>query len=295
MKITEPAPELLRRALSGELAALDALLVSVQPGIYNLAVRMLGNRDDAADATQEILLKVTTHLAGFRGDARFSTWVFQVARNHLLTASTRSRENPEVSLEGIAERLSDGLAFADTVRDGHGEATLTPEDKLAARQVALGCTQGMLMALDREHRLAYVLDLLFGLSSEDAAQVVGITAAAYRQRLSRARSRLDAFMRGQCGLADAAAPCRCEKQLPAVATLRAREPAGTVIPLHAASATERAHVEQQYASLQRLGDAAEVLRLHPEYGAPDKLLGAIRVVLTAEGMMGRDANASRPQ
>jgi RNA polymerase sigma factor (sigma-70 family) len=197
MKIPNPSPELLQASVQGDLAAIDAVLRAVEPAVYNLAVRMLGQRDDAADATQEILLKVVTHLGGFRGQAMFSTWVFQVARNHLLTASTRARESPETSLDALGERLQAGLDF--NALHG-GEGSLSPEDKLAARQTALSCTQGMLMTLDREHRLVFVLDLLFGLPSKDGAEVAGISAEAYRQRLSRARARLDAFTQRTCGL-----------------------------------------------------------------------------------------------
>jgi RNA polymerase sigma factor (sigma-70 family) len=110
MKIADPGPAVIQRATQGDLAALDATLLAIQPGVFNLAVRMLGNREDAADATQEILLKVVTHLGSFRQQAAFTTWVFQIARNHLLTASTRSRESPEVSLEALGERLEQGLA-----------------------------------------------------------------------------------------------------------------------------------------------------------------------------------------
>ena len=174
MKIDEPLPSTLAGALGGDLAALDALIAGIGPGVHALAVRMLGNREDAADASQEILLKVVTHLAAFRGEARFSTWVWSIARHHLLTASTRSRESPEVSLEALAERLESGLEFADRLRADRGEQVLTPQDKVEARQIALGCTQSMLMTLDREHRLAYVLDLVFGLDSAEAHKAFGV-------------------------------------------------------------------------------------------------------------------------
>src|SRR2546423_7011406 len=97
MKITDPGIEMIHAATQGDLRAIDAVLSGIQPGIFNLAVRMLGNRDDAADATQEILLKVVTHLGGFRRESAFTTWVYQIARNHLLTAITRTKESPEVS------------------------------------------------------------------------------------------------------------------------------------------------------------------------------------------------------
>lgn len=292
MKIIDPPPETLQAALAGDIAALDALLRAIQGGVFNLALRMLGNRDDAQDATQEILLKVVTHLASFRGESRLSTWVYAVARHHLLNAATRSREAPEVSLESIAERLGQGLAFADRLRHEAGERSLTPEDKVAARQTALACTQGMLMALDREHRLAYLLDLLFGLDSNEAAVVCGISAAAHRQRLSRARARLDALFTDQCGLANPAAACRCERQLPALRHQRgAAAAAGSSpppTPVVAITPAEHLHAQQHLDGLRRLSDAAGVLRAHPDYTAPQAQLAAIRAVVTAEGYLGRD-------
>lgn len=290
MKIAEPSADLIREALGGSLAGVDALVATIQPGVYKLAVHVLGNRDDAADATQEILLKVVTHLAGFRGESAFSTWVWRVAYNHLMTAATRKAEAPEVSLEAIGERLEQGLAFADRQARTLGEpGPLTPQDKLEARQVALACTQSMLMALDREQRLVYVIDTVFGLDSKEAASIVGITAPAYRQRLSRARARLDTFMGKTCALANPAAGCHCEKQLPAIRERdRAGREPGAVIAVHRVELEE---AERQFAAFTRVCDAASVLRAHPDYQAPESMRAAIRAVLAQEGFMER----GRPQ
>lgn len=291
MKITEPKPETLQAATAGDLAALDELLLAIQPGVYNLAVRVLGQRDDAADATQEILLKVVTHLAGFRGESAFATWVWRVAHNHLMTARTRSAEAPAVSLEALAERLEQGLELAGRLARAQGEPMpLTPEDKLEARQVALACTQSMLMALDREQRLVYVLDTVFDLPSREAAAVVGLSPEAYRQRLSRARARLERFMAASCGLVGADAACRCERQLPALRHARKAGLAAAprVVAVHAAEPHE---AERQFAAFTRLSEAAAVFRRHPTYRPPEAMRAAIRAVLAQEGFMQRE----RPQ
>ncbi len=291
MKIADPGPAVIDRATQGDLAALDATLLAIQPGVFNLAVRMLGNREDAADATQEILLKVVTHLGSFRAQAAFTTWVFQIARNHLLTARTRSRESPMVSLEGLAERLQQGLEFTASMGDPQGQArSLTPEDKLAARQVALGCTQNMLMALDREQRLVYILDVVFGLSSSEAAAVLVISPDAYRQRLVRARVKLEGFAASTCGQANKDAACQCERQLPALAHLRAgsTEPVAVLVAVHR---RERAEAGRQFDALLRMGDAAAVFRAHPVYEAPGAIVQSIRSVLRAEGYLGDDRAA----
>jgi RNA polymerase sigma factor (sigma-70 family) len=283
MKITDPGPDVLRAATQGDLGAIDRLLDAIQPGIHNLAVRVLCQRDDAADATQEILLKVVTHLSGFRGEAAFTTWAWRVAHNHLMTARTRSAESPEVSLEAMAERLDAGLDFAARAAQTHGEpGPLTPQDKLEARQVALACTQSMLMSLDREQRLVYLLDTVFDLPSQEAAAVVGITAQAYRQRLSRARQRLHDFMRRACGLVAHDAACRCDKQLPA---LRHHRSARSVVPIEPVQTAGHAAAAEAFDAFTRVSDAASVFRSHPEMQAPEATRAAIRWVLGREGFL----------
>lgn len=267
MRIPDLDPALLADAKAGRLAAVEGIVAAIQPGVFNLAVRMLGHREDAQDASQEILVKVVTHLGSFRGEAAFSTWVWRIARNHLATAATRARESPEVSLDEMEERLGRGLAF-----ETGGPAALTPADKAEARELAVRCTQGMLLRLDRGHRLAYLLDTFLGLPSEEAAAVLEIEPAAYRKRLSRARQELHRFAERNCGWANPAAPCRCERQLPAV---RATGSDGA-LPLQAG---ELAEAEARFDQLARLGDAAAVFRAHPAYRPPAEMRAAIRAVL----------------
>jgi RNA polymerase sigma factor (sigma-70 family) len=286
MKITAPSPETLAAAQQGDLAALDRLLAALQPGVFNLALRVLGQREDAADATQEILLKIVTHLSGFRAEAAFTTWVWRVAHNHLLTARTAAAEAPTLSLDALAEKLKAGLELSErlTLSQG-GPRALTPQDKLEARQVALSCTQNMLLALTREERLIYVLDTVFDLTSTAAAEVVGVAAAAYRQRLSRSRARLAAFTGSQCGLVSDTADCHCERQLPALRQVRQRgqREDRAVVPIQ----PEEKQAERAFDAFLRVSDAAALFRAHPEAAAPSGMLAAIRAVLTQEGFLQR--------
>ncbi len=279
MRIATIEPDLLERARNGDLRALDALLSAIQPGIYNLAVRMLGNRDDARDSTQEILLKVTTHLGSFRGDAAFATWVYRVAKNQLLSAITRARETPEVSFESMSETLKAGIELGRTSWENR---SLLPEEKLAAREMAVTCTQGMLMRLDRDHRLAYLLDAVFGLASEEAAQVLEIQPPAYRKRLSRARQALEEFSGAACGLANPAASCRCEKQVHAIKLLEANGVQRRAADLRL-QPSERAAASAALDQVIKMSDIAAIIRSHPEYQAPAAMLEAIRAVVTVHG------------
>lgn len=279
MKI-EVEAALVLRAQGGELLALEAVLRQIQTPVYNLAVRMLGRRDDAQDATQEILLKVTTHLGGWRGESAFGTWVYSIAGNHLINARSRSPHRHELSFEELGEQLDCGLAYAERI--GFDERALTPEDKLEARRTALSCTQAMLTCLDAPGRLAYVLDEIFGLESPAAAAVQGITPAAHRQRLARARQAVHGFMAERCGLVRADAPCRCVRQTPGKRAAAAR---GRTVPGLTVDPSELDAASQALQELTALGDAAALLRGAPEYRAPDAMLQGIRLVVAQSGML----------
>jgi RNA polymerase sigma factor (sigma-70 family) len=275
-------PTLVERARGGELVALNELLGVVQGPLYNLAVRMLGRREDAQDATQEILLKITTHLGGWRGDATFGTWAWSVASHHLLNLATRGPRQVEVSFEALAERLDAGSAYAQKLyQSDHGES-ISAEDRLEARRTAVACTQAMLMCLNRAQRLAYVLDVIFGLESPEAAAVQGISAAAHRQRLARARTAVHGFMSQRCGLVTESAACRCVKQLPAKRLAQAR---GQIAAGLDVSDVELDAAEKGLRELMAMGDAAAVMRGAPAYAAPQAMLHGIRLVIEHSGML----------
>jgi RNA polymerase sigma factor (sigma-70 family) len=257
-----------RAAAAGDRAAAQALLDQIQDDVYSLALRMLGHPADAEDAAQEILIIVLTHLGAFRGDSSLKTWVWRIAANHLARVKRGRRET--LSFELLGERLRTGLRETSSDQPG-------PEEQAMARELRLRCTQGMLLCLDREHRLAYVLGDLFDLSGDEAAQVLEIEPAAFRKRLSRARSRLHAFMRSWCGVYGPANPCRCEGQV-ACAVERGLLARGELtlssIGVRPAPALERAAGE--VAELMRV---AQVIRGPGNALAPQTLVASLRELL----------------
>ena len=172
---------LVRRAVEGDKQALEDVILSVQGQVYNLALRMLRLPQDAEDATQEILIKVVTHLSEFRGDSAFTTWVYRVASNHLLNTRRRTAKLTNPSFDAMSEQLEASL----TIYEANPSAVV--EEKMLVEEVKRSCTLGMLMCLDRDQRLALILGELFEVSSEEGAAIMDISPAAYRKRLSRAR------------------------------------------------------------------------------------------------------------
>ena len=82
-KTNQEIRALVGQATAGDKEALETLVSGMQDMVFNLSLRMLGTFADAEDATQDILLKMITHLSSFRGDSAFTTWVFRIAANHL--------------------------------------------------------------------------------------------------------------------------------------------------------------------------------------------------------------------
>ncbi len=152
-------------------------------------------------------MRIVTHLGSFRGESAFATWAYRVAANYLLTTRKRRAEREEPTFARFAEQLDEGLAPAVP-----GPAA-DVERRLLVVEVKLGCTQGMLLCLDRDHRLAYILGEAEDLASREAGDIVGISPAAFRKRLSRARGRLHGFMARKCGLVNPANPCRCGRRV----------------------------------------------------------------------------------
>jgi hypothetical protein len=170
--------------------------------------------------------------------------------------------------------LERGEAYASSL--GTSEFPANAEDQLDARRTAIQCTQAMLMGLEPEARIAYVLDVVFGLDSPEAAAVQGIKPAAHRQRLARARGKIETFMASRCGLVSNAAPCRCIRQVPAKRAARA---AGRLAVGLRISDAELGAAAEGLRELIAMGDAAEVIRGAPEYAAPESALIGIRQVL----------------
>ena len=204
MTIPTTLEELARQALIGDRDALDAVVRALQGDIYGLALRMLWNREDAEDATQEILVRVVTRLAQFDFRSRLKTWAYRVATNYILDAKKSPTERLRLTFEGFAEELVSGLKA-----DGAGDA----ERLLLVDEVKIGCSMAMLQCLDRGHRAAYVLGEIMELSGPEAAEILEISPALFRKRLQIAREAIVTFTRAHCGLVSDAAPCRCHRRL----------------------------------------------------------------------------------
>ena len=265
--------ELVRLVQQGDRGSLDALIERHRPWLYNLAVRMVYLPQDADDATQEILIKVVTKLSTFEGRSSLRTWLYRIAVNHLLNMKRTKAEEVGYTFERYAE----GLDSAPDL-DLPDPSTVPADVQLLVDEARIGCSMGMLLCLDREQRLVYVLGEIFGVTDAVGAELLEVSRDAFRQRLSRARRDLHQFMDRKCGLVNAANPCRCARKTRAFIDAGFVDPANLLFASHHVT-----HVRELAPALHEDVNAldaayAAVHRDHPFY-EPPALAGAIRTLL----------------
>lgn len=256
---------LATKAASGDKHALESLIRRHQGWVYNIARRMMLNPADAADVTQEALIKVVTRIAQFEGKAAFRTWAYRIIVNTMLNAKRGGIESHFTGFSDYGTEL-DRLPLEPLDLSTEQE----PERRLIVEEAKNGCMLGMLMCLTRDQRIVYILGEIFEAPSAIGASILEISPAAFRKRLERARSDLVAFMNDKCGLLNTDNPCRCEKK--ATSFIKA----GWVDPTNRKFAPKHLHEVKQRApeaakALDEFMDQdyAVLFHDHPSYEADD--------------------------
>jgi RNA polymerase sigma factor (sigma-70 family) len=253
---------LVEKAKMGNKGVLEEIIRRIQDNVYGLAVRMLYVPADAEDATQEILVKVITHLGTFKGESRFETWVYRIASNHLLTMRNCRAERWQLTFEKCVHMIEEGTL--DTADESFMEA----EQKLVVEETRIACVHFLLLCLKRELRLAVILGEIFGVNSVDGGKILGLTPAAFRKRLSRGRKEIIDFMVTRCGLVDSNNPCHCEKLAALHVKKKHIDPKNLYFVTHPCHPRRSSITESLLKEMDQLERAAVIIRNHPDYAAP---------------------------
>ncbi|ADK79234.1 RNA polymerase sigma factor [Sediminispirochaeta smaragdinae] len=200
--------ECITAAKAGRYSALEALIKHNQDYLYNLVVRFLGNPLDAEDAVQEILIKMITRLSSFRGESSFRTWLYRITVNHVLNMKRSKHEEVFTSFE-------DHKLFIENLPDNSLNGLLAyseEKQQRMAEETKIQCQMGMLLCLERENRIIFILGAVMGIDSLTGSAVMDITPETFRKRLSRSRKRLSNYMNGNCSLINTNGVCSCRKK-----------------------------------------------------------------------------------
>src|SRR5271169_2314214 len=174
----EQAVQLLQR---GDDAALEQALALLQNTVFSFSMRVCGQREDAEDTMQEVLLKSVPHLPKFDSPKALVVWLYKVAKNRCLMSRRRSKFAPNLDLS-LEELMPDRKEMERLSSDG----SINPE-MFAIRSEEAGMLREAIQGLPPQYRIVLVLRDMEGLTDEDVAEITGLRPGTVRVRLHRAR------------------------------------------------------------------------------------------------------------
>ena len=188
--------EIIRSVLRGNVNDFEKLVTAYEKNVYNIALRMVGDPDDAADMTQETFIKAYRALSGFRGDSKFSSWLYRIASNVCLDFLRSRSRHPQVSLSTVDEDDRATFELPDMRQN--------PEEQLM-KKLGMEAVRRGLEQLPEQQRQILVLRELGGLSYAALAQTLGLEEGTVKSRIFRARKRLCALLLCDGNISDGAA------------------------------------------------------------------------------------------
>jgi RNA polymerase sigma-70 factor, ECF subfamily len=179
--------ELVRRAKAGDLAAFEELATRHERQVFTIAWRIVQNTHDAEDVTQQTFLSAVEHLANFREESSFATWLNRIATHAALKVIRKRKGLDTVSLEEATEPSEEGdtIPHPEFIADWRQ----SPE-QLVHQHETQRLLDDALAQLDEKHRLVFVLRDVEGLSVRETADTLGLSEANVKVRLLRARLQL---------------------------------------------------------------------------------------------------------
>ena len=196
----EEEARIIRRVLDGDTDAFEWIVTEYQRNVYNLALRMVRNSEDAQDMAQEAFIKAYSSLSGFRGDSRFSVWLYRIVSNVCLDFLRKQGKNQTVSLTADED---DGDDAQLDIADSSASPETLLERKMTREAVARG-----LDTLSPDMRQILLLREMQGLSYDEIGQTLGLEAGTVKSRIFRARKKLCAFLLADGNIPDLAASNR---------------------------------------------------------------------------------------
>ncbi|HPM42303.1 MAG TPA: RNA polymerase sigma factor [Candidatus Omnitrophota bacterium] len=170
------APELIKKAAEGETSAFEEIYRQTCGFVYSIALRVLGNRSEAEDVTQEVFIKVYNNLKNFAFRSALSTWIYRITMNVTLNTRKKFSRYTDKSVEYDDDIHSQVFTQDAEVNPDHPD-----------REALLA---GLLSGLSPEHRACIILREIEGLSYEEMADALHININTVRSRLARAREAL---------------------------------------------------------------------------------------------------------
>lgn len=181
----------IEAAQKGDAESFERIVLAYQQKVFNLAYRLLGEREEAEDLTQEVFINVYRHLSKFRGQSQFSTWIYQVTMNHCRNRLKYLKRRYHHATESLDDPLHTSEGEIDRDLPDEGDV---PDDVLYRQQVQW-LVQVALGRLREDYREVVVLRDIQDLSYQEMTEVLGLPEGTIKSRLHRARLELRGTLR----------------------------------------------------------------------------------------------------
>ena len=182
----EQEAAIINAVLDGDVNAYEHLVKAYEKNVYNLSLRMTGNSEDAYDMSQEAFIKAYNSLHSFRGDSKFSVWLYRIVSNVCLDFLRSRNRKATVSL---SMENDDGEEVELDIADEASSPQLLLDRSLTRDAVRRG-----LQSLPPDHREILLLREIQGLSYDEIASALGLEVGTVKSRIFRARKKLCAFL-----------------------------------------------------------------------------------------------------
>ena len=178
--------EIIEKVLGGDVNAFEELVLRYEKTVYNLALRMVSDRDDAFDMTQEAFIKAYNSLPSFRGDSKFSVWLYRITTNICLDFLRSKKRRPQVLLTAHDDEDEDvQLDIPDPAAD--------PEGQLIKKLGMQSISEGLKLLPDKQRQIL-VMRELGGMSYAEIGAALSLEEGTVKSRIFRARKRLSAYL-----------------------------------------------------------------------------------------------------
>ncbi|HEX8969508.1 MAG TPA: sigma-70 family RNA polymerase sigma factor [Chloroflexota bacterium] len=186
--MAEPSTALIQRAQAGDGDALSVLVQSQQTYVYSIAMSLMHNPADAADMTQEAFVRLLRSIGTYRGETKFTTWLYRLVTNICLDG-LRRRGRPVDSLDEPASTVTGEEASTAGERLADSDRWTQPEEEVALRESA-DEVRDALRSLPAAQRLALTLHYFEDLRYEDIAESMGLPLNTVKSHIRRGKERL---------------------------------------------------------------------------------------------------------
>lgn len=178
--------EIINRVRAGDTDAFESLVLEHQNKVYSLALRMVGNEEDARDMAQEAFVRAYTSLAGFRGDSKFSVWLYRLTSNICIDFLRSRQRHQTVSLTYDTDDAEGGQLEIPDER-------FSPDTGLERAELRGSVVRG-LNSLSPEFRSILLLREIEGLTYEEIGRALDLEEGTVKSRIFRARKKLTEFL-----------------------------------------------------------------------------------------------------